>query len=61
VPDEIQALKKELTEARLEIQALNLRLSNVILLLKKEMVASGKLPKPEYEKTVRVNSAFNSN
>ena len=44
---EIEALRKELAEAKAEIQRLNLRLSNVTLLLKKEMTASGSLPKPE--------------
>jgi len=46
VADEIESLKKELAEARAEIQSLHLRLSNVTLLLKKEMTESGKLPKP---------------
>jgi predicted RNase H-like nuclease (RuvC/YqgF family) len=44
---EIEALKKELEEAKAEIESLHLRLANVTLLLKKEMVESGKLPKPE--------------
>jgi hypothetical protein len=42
---EIKALKKELEAAKIEIEMLNLRLANVTLLLKKEMTASGKLPK----------------
>jgi hypothetical protein len=57
---EIELLKKQLAEANTEIESLRLRLSNVTLLLRKEMTESGKLPKPEYEKTVS-NSAFNSN
>jgi len=44
---EMEALKKELEEAKVEIESLRLRLANVTLLLKKEMVESGKLPKPE--------------
>ena len=52
VPDEIQTLKKELAEAKAEIDNLTLRLSNVTLLLKKEMADSGKLSKPE---TVKQN------
>ncbi len=44
---EIDLLKKELAEARVEIETLMLRLQNVTLLLKKEMTASGSLPKPE--------------
>jgi len=46
VQDEILILKKELAEAKAEIEVLMLRLSNVTVLLKKEMVASGSLPKP---------------
>jgi len=57
---EIESLKKQLAEANAEIESLRLRLSNVTLLLRKEMTESGKLPKPECEKTVS-NSAFNSN
>jgi hypothetical protein len=44
---EIELLKKQLAEANVEIDSLRLRLSNVTLLLKKEMTASGNLPKPE--------------
>jgi len=50
--DELETLKRELARARAEIEELNLRLSNAILMLKKEMLASGKiaasgtLPKP---------------
>jgi len=47
VPDEMQALKKELADVKVEIEELKLRLSNVTLLLKKEMIESGKLPKPQ--------------
>jgi len=47
VPDEMQALKKELADAKAEIEELKLRLSNVMLLLKKEMTESGKLSKPQ--------------
>ena len=57
---EIELLKKRLAEANTEIESLRLRLSNVTLLLRKEMTESEKLLKPEYEKTVS-NSAFNSN
>jgi len=42
---EIEQLKEQLAEARAENQSLMLRLSNVTFLLKKEMVASGNLPK----------------
>jgi regulator of replication initiation timing len=44
---EIELLKKQLAEAMAENQALTLRLENVMLLLKSEMTASGKLPKPQ--------------
>jgi hypothetical protein len=44
---EMEALKKELEKAKAEIESLRLRLANVTLLLKKEMVESGKLSKPE--------------
>jgi len=44
---EIEFLKKQLAEANTEIDALKLRLSNVMLLLKSEMAASGNLPKPK--------------
>jgi hypothetical protein len=42
---EIEALREELIGARAEIQVLMLRLSNVTLLLKKELIESEKLPK----------------
>jgi hypothetical protein len=42
---ETQALKKELEASKIEIEMLHLRLANVTLLLKKEMAASGNLPK----------------
>jgi len=44
---EADVLKKELKEARVEIENLKLRLSNVTFLLKKEMQVSGKLPKSD--------------
>ena len=44
--NEIELLKKQLAEANAEIDNLRLRLSNVTLMLKKEMLDSGKLPKP---------------
>ncbi len=37
-------LKKKLAAAEAEIQSLTLRLSNVTLLLRKEMIAGGKIP-----------------
>jgi hypothetical protein len=43
VPEEKRLLKKELAEARAEIQSLILRLSNVTLLLQKEMAVTAKL------------------
>ncbi len=46
---ELERLKKELAEARAEIENLNLRLSNVTFLLKKEMIASGKIVGPSRE------------
>jgi hypothetical protein len=42
--DELEVLKKELRLARSEIDALRLRLTNALLLLKKEMVEAGTLP-----------------
>ena len=39
-------LKKKLAAAEAEIQSLTLRLSNVTLLLRKEMIAGGKMPEP---------------
>jgi len=42
---EIENLKRELAEAKAEIQSLHLRLDNVTLLLKMEMSDSGKHPK----------------
>jgi hypothetical protein len=50
VPDEIEVLKKELAEAKVEIEELKLRLCNVTFLLKKEMTESGKLQMPEHGK-----------
>ena len=44
--NEVETLKKSLAEANAEIDNLQLRLSNALLLLKKEMTASGSLPKP---------------
>jgi hypothetical protein len=58
---EIELLKKQLAEANAEIESLRLRLSNVTLLLKKEMTESGKLSKPQPEETARVDSMFISN
>jgi hypothetical protein len=43
---DIERLKKELAEARAEIDNLRLRLNNVTLLLRKEMIAAGKLTGP---------------
>jgi len=45
VPDEIETNKKELAKAKAEIDELKLQLSNVTLLLKKEMAVSGKIPR----------------
>ena len=50
MPDDVEALKRELAEAKAEIQSLMLRLSNVTLMLKKEMTESGSLPKPKPKK-----------
>jgi hypothetical protein len=44
---DVDVLKKQLKEAQVEIGNLQLRLSNVTLMLKKEMQASGKLPKSD--------------
>jgi hypothetical protein len=46
----MQLLKKELAEARAEIESLRLRLNNTTFLLKKEMTASGSLPNPKLNK-----------
>jgi len=42
---DVNTLKEELREAQAEIADLKLRLSNVTLMLRKEMTESGKLPK----------------
>jgi hypothetical protein len=44
--NEVDALKKELKKAQAEIESLKLQLSNVTLMLRKEMQETGKLPKP---------------
>jgi hypothetical protein len=46
VPEKMKTLERELAKANAEIQQLKLQLSNVMLLLKKEMTASGSYPKP---------------
>ena len=46
MPDEITILKQELAEAKARIEYLELNLSNVTLLLKREMTETGKLPDP---------------
>jgi len=46
---EIEKLKKEVDLLRKENQSLKLRLDNVTLLLKKEMIAAGKLQEPSIE------------
>ena len=46
---EIEKLKKEVELLRKENQSLKLRLDNVTLLLKKEMIAAGKLQEPSIE------------
>ncbi len=47
---ETERLKKELTEAKAEIDNLNLRLNNVTFLLRQEMAATGKNSDPTREK-----------
>ena len=47
---EIELLKKKLVEAEAEIAALKLQVSNLTYMLKKEMTASGGLPKLKEEK-----------
>ena len=42
---DVEALEKELKEALVEIENLRLRLSNVTLMLRREMQQPGKLPK----------------
>ena len=59
--DEIKTLKLELAAARAEIEFLKLSLSNVTLLLKKEMVGTGKLPDPRREAPGRFASAMSGN
>ncbi len=44
--DEVEVLRKELALARVEIDELRLRLSNALLMLKKEMLASATLATP---------------
>jgi hypothetical protein len=56
---EIELLKKQLADARAENDALTLRLNNITLMLKKEMTASGSLPKPQQAKDTP-HSASNS-
>ena len=51
VPDEVEALKKQLDEAKTEIERLKLQLSNVTLLLRKEMNVSESLPKVRHPST----------
>ena len=46
MPDEVEALKKELARAKAEIADLQLKVNNLMFLLKKEMTSSGKMPKP---------------
>jgi hypothetical protein len=46
---EIELLKKELAAAKSEIRDLKLQLANVTVLLRKEMIASGRLPKSANE------------
>ena len=48
--DEVEALKKELFEAKAEIEHLRLRLGNANLLLRAEMMETGKIPKLEPRK-----------
>jgi hypothetical protein len=45
MPEGTEALKKELAEARTEIENLRLRLSNATLLLRKELLAKKSLLK----------------
>jgi hypothetical protein len=45
VPDEMETINKELEAAKAEIQKLELELSNATLLLRQEMIATGKLPR----------------
>ena len=44
--DDVDTLKKQLAAALVEIEELRLRLSNVMLLLRREMREGGKLPDP---------------
>ena len=48
--DEVEALKKELAEAKAEIERLRLRLDNANLLLRAEMMETGRIPKMEPRK-----------
>jgi hypothetical protein len=41
---EVEALKKQLAAAKAELDGVRLQLKNVMVLLKKEMTASGRLP-----------------
>jgi len=44
---ELEILRKQLAEALAEIERLKLQLNNATFLLRKEMTASGHLPKPQ--------------
>ena len=47
---EVEVLKKELAAAKIEIEHLQMRLGNATLLLRAEMMETGKLPKLEPRK-----------
>ncbi len=47
--NELESLKKQVDELRGEKEALKLQLENAMLLLRREMIAAGKLEKPSPE------------
>jgi hypothetical protein len=61
VENEIESLKKELAEAKAQIEILRLNLSNVTLLLRKEMIETGKLTNPTSTSPGRLDSVADLN
>ena len=59
MPDATEALRRELAEAKAEIEKLRLRLSNVTLLLRKELMGASTLPKPPQTPRPRDHDVLN--
>jgi regulator of replication initiation timing len=53
---EIERLKKELADAKAENDRLRLRLDNVTLLYRQELLAASKLPKAAKEKSEPISN-----